>query len=125
MIQSSLKRTRNQHKGIVEYSINVKGKPKCIGTYDENRKALYVVRTKSKHLHKNSDSYGFNHDMLEELFGICDVVIITEKDGKNIYVYTIPFFELMRNRFFLHFKKQGYERQVFIKHSIISNYKNN
>jgi hypothetical protein len=110
---------------LCTYTINIQGKQKRIGTFDANSKTLYLERTKSKHLHKQSNSYGINSEMLEAIALQCDVVVMTEKDGKNTYKYTLPFFELMRNRFFLHFKSQGYERQIFIKHSIFTQFKTN
>lgn len=107
------------------YTIIIQGKQKRIGTYDGNSKTLLLERTMSKHLHKNSNSYGINSDMLESIALECEYVLLTEKQGKKVNTYKIPFFELMRNRFFLHFKSQGYERQVFIKHSVFTQFKTN
>lgn len=107
------------------YTIIIQGKQKRIGTYDSNTKTLLLERTKSKHLHKLSNSYGINSDMLEAIALECECIILTEKDGRKVNTYKIPFFELMRNRFFLHFKTQGYEKQVFIKHSVFTQFKTN
>lgn len=107
------------------FTIVIQGKPKRIGTYDSSTKILYLERSKAKHLHKNTNSYGINSDMLESIALDCEHIVLSEKDGKSMHKYKIPFFELMRHRFFLHFKSQGYEKQVFIKHSIFTNFKTN
>ena len=107
------------------YTIIIQGKQKRIGTYDANTKTLYLERTKTKHLHKQSNSYGISSDMLESIALDCECIILAEKEGKKVNTYKIPFFELMRNRFFLHFKTQGYEKQVFIKHSVFTQFKTN
>lgn len=107
------------------YTIDIKGKEKRIGTYSSITKTLSIERNKSRHLHKQSDSYGINSEMLESIAYECEYVVLTEKQGRKVNTYKIPFFELMRNRFFLHFKSQGYERQVFIKHSVFTQFKTN
>lgn len=81
-------------------------KPRNIGWLSEDGQTFHTQRNPAKHYYRNSDSYGFNYELL--------------RDGSFFFVNVhLPFGEVLqttRNHilnkgFFLFFKQQGYEKQ--------------
>lgn len=80
---------------------------------------IYFKRDSSKHLHRNSKSYGFNYEVLNDAFlniswVVCDI------DGE---MYRFPKKTIDDFGSYLHFKSQGFELQRFLKFDLIKNYK--
>lgn len=95
-----------------------------IGNYDYSTKTLYVSRSIEKHLHYQSNSYGFNWNIVNEktLFTV-DKISLNEQETGAEYVFPVS---LLKERgVFLHFKKQGFELQRFLNRKLIENYKIN
>ena len=84
-------------------------KPRNIGWFSDSGDTFHCQRNPAKHLHYKSESYGFNYELL--------------RDGMFVWVFVhLPFNELLvtsRNYIlqrgsFLHFKNEGFERQIFL-----------
>ena len=91
---------------------------KRIGVINLHEKWLFVKRVRSEHLHKKSNSYGLNHHILANATKF-DHVKITDDFG----TYLIPLQTVLDEGKFLHFKKQGFERQLFLDLDLIRKYK--
>ena len=84
-------------------------KPRNIGWLNDSGDTFHCQRNPTKHLHYKSHSYGFNFELL--------------RDGNFVWVIIhLPFNEVLvtsRNHIlekgsFLHFKNEGFERQIFL-----------
>ena len=74
-----------------------------------NCKRQFVVkRRQSAHLHIKSQSYGFNHYLLENAKRF-DTILLTDETGS----YLINRLEILKEGKFLFFKQQGFELQIF------------
>lgn len=82
-------------------------KLRLIGTLDNN--VLYVYRDVNKHLHRNTNSLGFNSKVLEQYDIKFLFVTLNNKEKFNI-----PIEEVHKNGFYMHYLKQGFEKQIFI-----------
>lgn len=80
---------------------------------------LHLHRSKTKHLLNKANAYGINHYILSEGTTFEDVVI-HEEETSNIYMVNKKF--LLSSAFFLHFKEQGFERQIFINRDWLLHY---
>lgn len=81
---------------------------------------LYVKRNRAKHLHRKSNSYGFNAYVLENA-KLFDKVILTDDYG----TYNIPKSAILLFGKYLYFKNSGtgFEKQIFLNLDLIENYK--
>lgn len=81
-----------------------------VGTINVNTRTLHLHRSKTKHLLIKANAYGYNHYILSEgtLF---DDVVIHEEETSKIYSVNKQF--ILNEGIFLHFKTQGFERQIF------------
>lgn len=104
-----------------EIVLKLKGEPRTrnIGTVRFKDKTIFFKRNSSKHLHRNSNSYGFNYEVLNDAFlnikwVVCDI------DGE---LYRFPKKTIDDFGSYLHFKSQGFELQRFLKFDLIKNFK--
>ncbi len=82
-----------------------------IGVINEKQRTMTVYR-EPNHLHRISNSYGFNYQLLAEAKKF-DFVRIIAADAE----YKIPRLRILEKGVgdFLHFLGQGFERQIFVK----------
>ena len=80
-----------------------------VGDVIKSTRVLKVYRSRYKHLHRKSGSYGFNHQILVEAKKF-DIIRLNDEHGS----YNIPRTFILENGSFLHFQKQGFERQIFL-----------
>jgi hypothetical protein len=93
-------------------------KPKrFFGYFIEGIKLLNVTRNREKHLFKNMNAYGFNHEILTNF----DDYKIDLYDDLNNWLIPVQF--ILQNGKFLHFASQGYEVQIFITLTEIQKFK--
>jgi len=92
---------------------------RAIGTINTNNAQLHLHRSKNKHLLNKANSYGINHYILAEGTTFEDVVIHEEETSK-IFMVNKKF--LLSSGIFLHFKEQGFERQIFINRDWLLHY---
>lgn len=71
---------------------------------------LIARRKKAIHLHRKSDSYGFNHYILANAQSFDTVKLMDDTD-----TYLIPNKKIIELGHYLHFLEKGFERQVFVK----------
>lgn len=90
---------------------------RLIGTISPQTKTI-SVRRKPHHLHFKTNSYGFNEIMISTAH-ICDTIKLSCPYG----TYKIPIQKIIDNGFYLHFKSQGFEKQIFVSIENISQYK--
>lgn len=84
-------------------------KPRKIGWFSNDGNTFHTERNPTKHLHRNSHSYGFNFELLRD------------SNFTNVVVH-LPFGEILEttreyileNGLFLYFKEQGFEKQRFL-----------
>lgn len=91
---------------------------RLIASINIKKKYLSITR-KSTHLHKKTHSYGFNECVIRSA-NICKNVVLNCPEGK----FTISIEEIIKNAGYLHFKKQGFEKQIFLPLSYIQQNKN-
>jgi len=94
-------------------------KQRLLGNYYFGEKTLYLKRKNSKHLHYTTNSYGFNHTILNDPF-LNITWIVAEIDKVH---YKFPKSLITDFGFHLQFKQQGFELQKFLKFNLIKNYK--
>lgn len=96
----------------IKVALLLKGKAKkMIGTIDLAKRTLTVNRIKAKHLLNISNSYGFNHFLLNKATRF-DTIILKEKETNA--KYQLDRIKLLEVGSFLFFEKQGFERQIFV-----------
>lgn len=90
-----------------------------IGTINVNNAQLHLHRSNKKHILHKANAYGFNHYILSEGTTFEDVVIHEEETSK-IFMVNKKF--ILSSGMFLHFKEQGFERQLFISREWLAHY---
>lgn len=89
-----------------------------IGYIDRKSKTLHVLRDRNKHLHWKTNSYGFNHTVLNKT-QLFDKVLLKDQEA----TFRIPKDEILAKGRYLYFSEQGFERQVFLPLSALEPYK--
>lgn len=92
-------------------------KERRLGIINKKTRALTITRSRSKHLHQKTQSYGFSYMLLSE-GKTFDVVIL--KDETN--AYKIPRTQILKQGEFLFFKQQGFEKQIFVPLTILETF---
>lgn len=104
--------------GKLILQLSASNKKLTIGKFNLPSKTLYLSRKREKHLHKKSNSYGFNYEMIKRSIKL-DTVCLTDEYG----VYKFPKQLILDEGKFLTFKQQGFERQIFLPLDTIINFK--
>ena len=94
---------------IIDIKLVSEKRRRRIGVLTKSTGAFNVVRTREKHLHRISNSYGFNYRILEMANKIKTIVLTDD-----VSRYKIPKDYVMKNTNFLFFKQQGFELQTFV-----------
>lgn len=81
---------------------------RLIGVIHDDEKFLYVKRNRNRHLHKKTNSYGYNDFVLRNTKRF-NHILLQDVSGK----YLIPVNEILTKGNYLFFKTEGFERQVF------------
>ena len=99
------------------YLKNSKG-GRLIGRVRLADRVFEVTRNREKHLMKKARAYGFNEYVLRVAKKF-DTVELTDEYG----TYRIPRQLILNMGSYLHFKDEGFERQLFMPLYIINNHK--
>ena len=91
---------------------------RVIGKINDATKTLEVKRVREKHLMRANNSYGFNSYVIENAKRF-DKVLLNDNFG----AFLIPLEVIRENGTFLHFLKQGFEKQTFLNLNYINQYK--
>lgn len=81
-----------------------------LGVIDEQSKIFLTTRVYEKHLYRNAKSFGFNSEFLRSASLFKDVKLLTDRNES----FVIPVKTILEEGSYLHFKKQGFERQIFL-----------
>jgi hypothetical protein len=85
-------------------------KPRLIGTVTKSTRTIEMKRKRAKHLHRKTNSYGFNDYVLRNQTSI-DWVRLSDDCG---YHWKIPVDYILEKGTYLHFKQDGFELQRFV-----------
>lgn len=106
--------------GKVKISINSENRDRNVGMIKD--KMLFVDRSYEKHLHRKSNSYGFNYHLLK-LSKSFDSVAINEDDER---LFVVPKQVILDFGKVMYFKNSedgnSFEVQIFLNRDIIKNY---
>jgi len=91
---------------------------KLIGVINLENRFMFVRRTRSKHLFKKLNAYGFCYHVISEAKKF-DFIKLSDEFG----TYLIPRKVMLEEGEFLHFKKQGFELQIFVNLFTLKRYK--
>lgn len=90
--------------------------PRLLGSMDFATRTFYCRRKTSKHLHRKSNSFGFNWTVMNDAFLAIDTVYIVVDDQDH---FRIKKSVLEEWGSYLNFKQQGFELQRFLNRDII------
>ncbi len=93
----------------VDLKLAAEKKRRTIGVLTKSTGVFNIVREREKHLHRISNSYGFNHRILT-MSNKIKTVVLTD----DVTRYKIPISYILENTNFLFFKQQGFELQTFV-----------
>lgn len=94
-------------------------KHRQLGIVDFQKRTFYCKRNSKKHLHYQSDSYGFNWNILQDPFLGIDYVHLTVDEENRYLISKTVISDLGK---FLNFKSQGFELQKFVSNKILRKY---
>ena len=110
----------NRVKNNLNLSLKLDGENRTreIGYISMNTRVFHVSRIRSKHLFLKNNSYGFNHKILADAKLFDNVQLQDEKE-----CWLVPKDYILKEGKFLHFKKDGFELQIFIELSKLEKFK--
>ncbi len=82
-----------------------------LGVIEEQSKNFITNRIYEKHLYRNGQAFGFNVELLRTATLFNGVKLMTDRDE----TFIIPVKFILEHGEYFHFKKQGFEKQIFIK----------
>lgn len=94
-------------------------RPRQLGTYDFGTRTFHCKRNTAKHLHRKSNSFGFNWTILNDSFLAVENVYLIVDDSEQ---YKFPISLIRDYGQFLNFKQQGFELQRFMSFELIKRY---
>lgn len=106
----------NNDNIYIKFNNELKGR--LVGVLNREKRWLFVRRDREKHLLKKANCYGFNYHILSTA-RLFDKVRLSDNYG----TYNIPIQEILSKGSFLHFKKQGFEVQIFMNIQDIKKYR--
>jgi hypothetical protein len=110
----------DERDGLLYITLHLKGKKAArnIGRVRPADRVLEVSRKREKHLMRKANAYGFNEYVLREAKKF-DRIELTDEYGTYLFSRQLV---LDMGRY-LHFKEEGFEKQLFLSLNIISNHK--
>lgn len=102
---------------LIFLKLKQEARKRRLGVINLDTKTFYVKRVRAKHLFNKNQSYGFNYKLLSEAKKFDKVRL---QDDFNEWL--IPVKYILDNGSFLHFKGEGFERQIFIELSSINEF---
>jgi hypothetical protein len=108
-------------ESVIKMSLKLEseqGRKRLIGVIDEKERVMTIRRKRSKHLHYMSNSYGFNHFILDKAKLFDDVLLYDDYGA-----YRIPRKYILENGKFMNFKNNGgFELQIFLSLDLITEF---
>lgn len=99
----------NDVRLIIYLKLKAEKRKRKLGIINIATRTFYAKRNSKKHLFRKNESYGFNHKLLSETKRF-DKVRLQDENSE----WLIPVSYILENGSFLHFKGDGFERQIFI-----------
>jgi hypothetical protein len=90
-----------------------------LGVVNTKKRVLVTKRNPEKHLFLKNNSYGFNEYLITTAKRF-DHIHLIEKDGDE---YLFPKDLVIEKGSYLHFKTEGFEKQLFLQLSDLKEYK--
>ena len=90
-----------------------------LGIIDFQEKTFYCKRNSKKHLHLNTDSFGFNYNILNDPFLNIDYVHLTVDNTDSYRISKKVISDLGK---FQNYKTQGFELQKFVSQRVLRQY---
>ena len=101
----------NGKRLLLSLKLCSESKKRRIGIVNLQRRVFEVKRTRTKHLFRKNQSYGFNHKLLADA-KLFDNIRLSDEHKE----WLIPKEYILSEGSFLHFKNNGgFERQIFIE----------
>ena len=114
--------TLNNEKRI-ELKLKGEDRRRKIGVINTQSQTMVCTRTKEKHLHILADAYGFNHYVLSTATTFKDIILIEKRVAEGrILTYRIKVADILEFGFYMEFKNEGFEKQIFIKREWMKKY---
>jgi hypothetical protein len=104
-------------QGVLTLFLPAKKARRNIGKIFAISKTFSVCRWKAKHLLRKANAFGFNHYVLSHAKTFDKVFIMGDTN------YMVPLDVILKEGFYLHFKQDGFERQIFMKLEQLEQYK--
>lgn len=110
----------DEKDGFLYITLHLKGKKagRNIGRVRLADRVLEVSRKRNKHLMLKANAYGFNEYVLREAKTFDKIEL---KDDYGTYLFSRQLVIDMGK--YLHFKEEGFEKQLFLSLNIITNHK--
>ena len=89
-----------------------------LGVVNEKTKVFTIRRNPNKHLFKKNQSYGFNEYVIKTAQKFDTIHLI--EDGGLQYIF--PKSLVLEKGSYLHFKQEGFEKQLFVKLTDLAEY---
>lgn len=106
---------------VIKLSLKLKseqGRKRLLGLIDEKSRVMTIRRKRDKHLHYKTNSYGFNHFILDNAKLFDDVLLIDDCGA-----YLIPRKYILEEGKFMNFKNNGgFELQIFLSLDLIEDF---
>ena len=103
----------------VHLKLSSEGAPRMLGSYEFGTRTFYCRRKTSKHLHRKTNSFGFNWTILGDDYLRIENVYVIVDDELHYRFKKSAMDEFGR---FLNFKQQGFELQRFMSYDLIKRY---
>ena len=110
----------DEKDGFLYITLHLKGKKagRNIGRVRLADRVLEVSRKRDKHLMLKANAYGFNEYVLREAKKF-DKIELTDEYGTYLFSRQL----VLDMGKYLHFKEEGFEKQIFLSLNIITNHK--
>jgi hypothetical protein len=110
----------DEKDGFLYITLHLKGKKagRNIGRVRLADRVLEVSRKRDKHLMLKANAYGFNEYVLREAKRF-DKIELTDEYGTYLFSRQLA----LDMGKYLHFKEEGFEKQIFLSLNIITNHK--
>ena len=102
-------------KGNVILKLVKEKRQRKLGVINRAKRIFTIKRKRAKHLHRKTNSYGFNHHLISRAKTF-DTILLKDEYGE----YTFPVSKILAHgKTFMHFLQQGFELQIFLPLEII------
>lgn len=104
---------KKKTKNTLSVNLHLAGENRTreLGVVYIDKKVFRINRNRAKHLFNKNESYGFNEYVIKTAQKF-DTIHLVEENGPQ---YVFPKSLVLEKGSYLHFKTEGYEKQLFVK----------